>query len=624
MESSPQPQVEEVPLGATPLSGGRWRFLVWALNLEKVDLHATGSAEQVLSLRPQGCGYHGGVFERLKPGQLYYYRLPDGRELPDPASRFQPLGVHGPSALVDVAAFCWTDRQWSGLPLDEYVIYELHVGTYTPEGTFDAVITHLADLRELGVTAIEIMPVAQFPGNRNWGYDGVFPFAVQESYGGPTGLQRLVDAAHSSGLAVVLDVVYNHIGPEGNYLGEYAPYFAGRYRTPWGPALNFDGAHSDEVRRFFIENAVYWLDSFHIDALRLDAIHGIVDTGAVPFLAELGAAVQTLAKRSGRKIYLIAESDLNDARVLRTREHGGYGLDAQWSDDFHHALHVLLTGENTGYYADFDGMGCLATALEQGWCFSGQFSKHRQRRHGNSPRGLSRDRFVACSQNHDQVGNRALGDRLSQIVDLEKLKLAAGAVLLSPFVPLLFMGEEYAETAPFQFFTSHSDPEQIEAVRRGRREEFAAFAWTAEPPDPQSESTFLRSKLNHDLIRREPHRTIRSLHRELLGFRRRHLPLKKLTVKVTAFEPERSLALALGCQGGGRRILVLYNFGDAESTLTVECEPGVWQKAIDSADLRWRGPGSALPHKIESKGDLAARLRATSFAVFVHDATFEE
>jgi maltooligosyltrehalose trehalohydrolase len=622
MESSPQRQVEEVPLGATPLSGGRWRFLVWAPNLEKVDVHATGSAEQVLSLRAQGCGYHGGVFERLEPGQLYYYRLPDGRELPDPASRFQPLGVHGPSALVDVASFRWTDRQWSGLPLDEYVIYELHVGTYTPEGTFDSVIPHLAELRELGVTAIEIMPVAQFPGNRNWGYDGVFPFAVQESYGGPAGLQRLVDAAHSSGLAVVLDVVYNHIGPEGNYLAEYAPYFTGRYRTPWGPALNFDAAHSDEVRRFFVENAVYWLDSFHIDALRLDAIHGIVDTGAVPFLAELVAAVQTLARRSGRKIHLIAESDLNDARVVRTREAGGYGLDAQWSDDFHHALHVLLTGENTGYYADFDGIGCLATALEQGWCFSGQFSKHRQRRHGNSPRGLSRDRFVVCSQNHDQVGNRALGDRLSQIVDLEKLKLAAGAVLLSPFVPLLFMGEEYAETAPFQFFTSHSDPELIEAVRRGRREEFAAFAWITEPPDPQSESTFLRSKLNHDLIRREPHRTIRSLYRELLGFRRRHLPLENLSVSITAFESEGSLALAY--QGGSGRALVLYNFGAAESVLTVECEPGVWQKAIDSADLRWHGLGSDLPYVAESKGNLVIRLKAASFAAFRREETFEE
>jgi maltooligosyltrehalose trehalohydrolase len=308
--------------------------------------------------------------------------------------------------------------------------------------------------------------------------------------------------------------------------------------------------------------------------------------------------------------------------VLRSRAEGGYGMDAQWSDDFHHSLHVLLTGEDAGYYADFDGIGSLATTLEQGWCYAGQFSKHRQRRHGNSPRGLSRDRFVVCSQNHDQVGNRALGDRLSQILDFEKLKLAAAAVLLSPFLPLLFMGEEYGETAPFQYFTSHSDAELIEAVRRGRRKEFAAFQWASQPPEPQVESTFLRSKLHHDLSRQQPHCTMRCFYRELIAFRRNHLPVDKLTVRVFAFERQRSLVLHYRHPGG--RSLILFNFADTESTLTAGCESGVWHKAIDSADGRWRGPGSALPRMIESKGELAARLRAMSFAVFTHDPDFKE
>jgi maltooligosyltrehalose trehalohydrolase len=596
--------------------------LVWAPKLDTLDLHLLAPAEQVIRLNPECCGYHAGVVEGLELGQQYCFCLPDGRELPDPASRFQPRGVHGPSALVDPESFRWTDRNWTGFPLSEYVTYELHVGAYSPEGTFDAILPHLEDLRDLGLTAIEIMPVAQFPGDRNWGYDGVQPFAVQDSYGGPAGLQKLVDAAHGHGLAVVLDVVYNHIGPEGNYLGDYAPYFTDRYKTPWGRALNFDGAHSDEIRRYFIENALYWLDLFHIDGLRLDAIHGIVDTSASPFLAELGAAVEKLSERTGREIHLIAESDLNDARVLHARENGGYALDAQWSDDFHHALHVLLTGERAGYYADFEGIGCLATTLEHGWLYAGQFSKYRQRRHGNSPQGLSRDRFVVCSQNHDQVGNRAMGERLTQLVDLERLKLAAGAVLLSPFVPLLFMGEEYAEVAPFQFFTSHSDVELIEAVRRGRRQDFAAFKWRAEPPDPQAESTFRRSKLNHALRCQEPHRTMRAMYRELLAFRRRHLPVRELAVHVVRLEAEHSLAL-LYAHGTGR-LLIMFNVGDTEQILRVPCRTGVWRKAIDSSESRWRGPGSALPQRLESQGELVAQLQATSFAVFTQGPASEE
>jgi maltooligosyltrehalose trehalohydrolase len=359
------------------------------------------------------------------------------------------------------------------------------VGTFTPEGTFEAIIPHLDELRELGITAVELMPVAQFPGTRNWGYDGVYPFAVQNSYGGPEGLKRLVNACHGRGIAVVLDVVYNHLGPEGNYLWDFGPYFTDRYKTPWGSAINFDGPHSDPVRRLFIENALYWVTEFRMDGLRIDAVHGILDFSAYPFLEELASAVHEKAERLNRRVYVIAESDLNDTRVIRSRELGGYGLDAQWNDDFHHALHTLLTEDQTGYYQDFGRLGDLVKAFREGFVCSGQYSSYRRRRHGNSSRDIPAGCFVVFAQNHDQVGNRMRGERLSQLVCRERMKLAAGVVFLSPFIPLLFMGEEYGETAPFPYFISHSDADLVEAVRRGRREEFAAFGWSQEPPDPQ-------------------------------------------------------------------------------------------------------------------------------------------
>src|SRR4029077_1030537 len=365
--------------------------------------------------------------------------------------------------------------------------YELHTGTFTEEGTFESAISRLESLADLGVTAVELMPVAQFPGTRNWGYDGVFPYAVQNSSGGPRGLQKFVNAAHGIGLSVILDVVYNHLGPEGNFAGEFGPYFTDRYRTPWGRAVNFDGHGSDPVRAFFIQNAIYWLKEFHIDALRLDAVHGIFDFSAHHFLAELKESVEALAQRSRRKLFVIAESDLNDARLLHALDRGGYGLDVQWSDDFHHALHTLLTHEFTGYYSDFGSIDDLCEVLRDGWLYSGQYSRFRRRRHGNSAAGIQQSRFVVFSQNHDQVGNRAQGERLIQLVDFESIKLAAGVTLLSPFVPLLFMGEEYGETHPFLYSTSHFSPELNEAVRKGRREEFAAFGWGDDLPDPDDE-----------------------------------------------------------------------------------------------------------------------------------------
>ncbi|MBC7104493.1 MAG: malto-oligosyltrehalose trehalohydrolase, partial [Firmicutes bacterium] len=351
-------------------------------------------------------------------------RLDGARELPDPASRYQPLGVHGPSQVVDTRGWGRGTGGWRCPMPDEMVVYEVHVGTFTPEGTLDAVVPRLPELADLGVTAVELMPVAQFPGRRNWGYDGVYPFAVQASYGGPEALRRLVDACHARGLAVILDVVYNHLGPEGNYLAEFGPYFTDDYRTPWGRALNFDGPHSDEVRRFFIENALYWVTTFRVDGLRLDAVHAIVDRSARPFLRELVETVRREAARAGRRVYLVAESDLNDPRVIRPPELEGLGFDAQWNDDFHHALHALLTGERTGYYRDYGGLEHLARAWRGGYAYTGQYSRYRRRRHGNTPRGCPAHGFVVFSQNHDQVGNRALGERLSVLVSLEELKVA--------------------------------------------------------------------------------------------------------------------------------------------------------------------------------------------------------
>jgi maltooligosyltrehalose trehalohydrolase len=371
-------------------------------------------------------GYHAAILDDVEPGSFYLYRLDGEKERPDPASRFQPGGVHAPSQVVD-PEFAWEDSCWHGVPLKDYIIYEIHIGTFSAEGTFEAVIPRLDELKNLGLTALELMPVNQFPGDRNWGYDGVHPFAVQNSYGGPDGLKTLVNACHARGLAVVLDVVYNHLGPEGNCFHDFGPYFTRRYRTPWGDAINFDGPNSDEVCRFFIENALYWVSEFHFDALRIDPVHAILDFSAYPFLQELGRAVHEAAEQLDRKIYLIAESDLNDPRLVSHPEAGGYGLDAQWNDDFHHTLHTLLTGERTGYYQDFGQIRHLVKAFRDGFVNSGGYSSYRKRRHGNSSKHIPAHRFVVFSQNHDQVGNRMHGERLSRLVSFEALKLAAGA-----------------------------------------------------------------------------------------------------------------------------------------------------------------------------------------------------
>ncbi len=613
---------EKVSLGAVYPVEGRCRFRIWAPLSQKVEVRTVSQRERVIPLETEGNGYYSATTDTAEPGDRYFYRLNGERERPDPASRFQPEGVHGPSQIVD-SRFSWEDVTWSGTPLRDYVIYEVHVGTFTPEGTFESIIPHLEELKNLGITAIELMPVAQFPGRRNWGYDGVYPFAVQNSYGGPEGLKCLVNACHGKGLAVVLDVVYNHLGPEGNYLWDFGPYFTDRYKTLWGSSINFDGPHSDEVRHFFIENALYWVTEFHVDALRIDAVHAILDFSAQPFLLELASAVHVRSEEMNRRIYLIAESALNDTRVIRSPELGGYGLDAQWNDDFHHALHTLLTGERTGYYQDFGQLRNFAKAFREGFVYSGEYSSYRRRRHGNPSRDIPAHRFVVFAQNHDQVGNRMRGERLSELVCFEKMKLAAGLVLLSPFIPLLFMGEEYGETAPFPYFVSHSDPALIEAVRRGRRDEFAAFGWADEPPDPQDERTFLQAKLKHSLRRKGRHKVLLEFNRELLRLRKNIPTLANLSKDdMEVSDCEEKKVLVVKRWSSSDEAVIVFHFGESPITITIPFLEGRWRKPMDSAEERWRGPGSHIPHELGSQGETIISVQPHALVLFVREREF--
>jgi maltooligosyltrehalose trehalohydrolase len=606
-------------LGATYLEDNRCHFQVWAPFARKVEVHILAPQEKFLPLEKDTQGYHVAVVEGVEPGSLYVYRLDGEKERPDPASHFQPQGVHGPSQVVNFR-FPWEDKNWTGIPLQDYIIYELHMGTFTPEGTFDAVIPCLDKLKELGITAVEIMPVAQFPGSRNWGYDGVYPFAVQDSYGDSDGLKRLVNACHRKGLAIILDVVYNHLGPEGNHIGDFGPYFTDRYQTLWGQALNFDGPDSDEVRRFFIENALYWITEFHIDALRLDALHAILDISAYPFIEELSVTFHQQVKKLRRKAYLIGESAANDVRLIRSRQQGGFGLDAQWNDDFHHSLHALLTGEQTGYYQDFGQLQHLVKAFQEGFVYSGEYSSYRQRRHGTSSKDIPAHRFVVFAQNHDQVGNRAQSERLSQLVSFDALKLTAGVVLLSPFIPLLFMGEEYAETTPFPYFINHSDPTLVEAVRKGRQQEFATFHWQGKPPDPQDGKTFLRAKINHHQRDEGQHHVLFEFYKELIRLRKETPALAYLNkdaLEVLGYEKDKLLFLRRW--RGDSEVTAVFNFSDAQVSVALPIPAGHWRKQLDSADEQWQGEGSAVPEQLSSEGEVTLTLTPKAFILLIKE-----
>ena len=513
-------------LGATPVEGGT-RFEVWAPDATSVDVVAESSAAVFGLTSTDDPDVDGrttwvGVIDGIGAGDRYRIRLDAGDPLPDPASRWQPDGVHGASAVVDPGRFVWHDHGWTGVPLRDAVLYELHVGTFTPVGTFDAAIAQLERLADLGVTLIEVMPVNAFPGSRNWGYDGVFVSAVQQSYGGPDGFARFVDAAHAHGLGVVLDVVYNHVGPEGNVLSAFGPYFTDAHDTPWGPALNVAGPGSDDVRRFFIESAVGWIDDFHVDGLRLDAVHAIVDPSARPMVEELVESVHQAGERVGRTVLVTLESAANDPRMVRAVAAHGWGADAVWNDDVHHALRVALTGEHHEYYAAYDGVGDLAAALEHRWVYRGQYSPTLRRRHGAPANDIDPGRFVVFATNHDHIGNTPRGERMlhDAAPTDPRRRLAAAFVLLSPFTPLLFMGEEYGEPAPFPYFVDHGDPALVEAVRRGRQAEFAGVDWGGGVADPADPATFAAAVLDPSLGDSGTHASLLAMYTELLRIRR--------------------------------------------------------------------------------------------------------
>lgn len=611
--------MKSMQLGATWLGDGHCSFSVWAPKARDVAVHILSATERTVWLEESMNGYFVGTVGDVARDSRYFYQLDGDKRRPDPASRYQPEGIYGPSQIVDTA-YAWTDQHWFGIPLRDYLFYELHVGTFTPEGTFAAIIPLLPALKDLGVTALELMPIAQFPGSRNWGYDGAYPFAVQNSYGGPEGLRGLVDACHQQGMAVVLDVVYNHFGPEGNYLLDYGNYFTDQYHTPWGAAVNFDGPHSGEVRRYFVENALYWMIENHIDALRLDAVHAILDFSARPFLQQLAETVHDYAETINRRLYLIPESSLNDTRLIRSRELGGFGLDAQWNDDFHHAVHSLLTSERSGYYQDYGHLSQLEKAYREGFVYSGQYSSYRKRRFGNSSEHIPAQHIVVFAQNHDQVGNRMLGERLSQLVSLEGQKLAAGLVVLSPYLPLLFMGEEYGETAPFQYFISHTDADLVEAVRKGRKEEFSAFLRQEEPPDPQEEGTFLRCKLNHQRKHEGQHKALYELYRSLIALRKQIPALRALckeTMEVGRLEREHALLVRRWTEAD-EAFIIFYCSGTA-GTFPFDFPNGRWQKRIDSADERWWGPGTNIPEMVAGGNSVVLSCTPWSFVLFTRN-----
>lgn len=558
---------------------------VWAPKAQTLQL-CCGGQELAMQQQDSESGWWHLATDLLQHGSDYKLRVNGEGPFPDPRSPWQPEGIHGPSRWLDHHSYPWQHPNWQAPPLASGVIYELHIGTFSADGTFDSAIERLDHLVDLGITHVELMPVAEFSGSYGWGYDTVDLFAPHHAYGGPEGLKRLVDACHERGLAVILDVIYNHLGPVGNYLSQFGPYFTDHYTTPWGEAVNFDGKQSGGVRRFFIDNALMWLRDYRIDGLRLDAVHAMLDSSAVHFLEQLASEVKQLQSTLGRHLVLIAESDLNDSRVIRSQEAGGYGIDAQWNEDFHHALQSALTGESKGYYQDFTQLKDLTKCLTRGFALDGEYSHYRQRVHGRSAADLPGGRFIGCLQNHDQVGNRAIGDRTGALLTTGQLKIGAAIVLCSPFVPMLFQGEEWAASTPFLYFTDHQEPELADAVRNGRKSEFAAFGWDPDAiPDPQEKSTFNNSKLNWEEREQDQHKELLNWHRELIQLRRQLPELRDgQMAKLTAAcdEQERWLYFIRG------DLAVVCNLAETAQNVPL---PDAANKSILLASAEGVGPG---------------------------------
>ncbi len=568
-------------------------FRVWAPRVSEMHLVIDDAR---YAMNAAGVGWFACDVETAAAGTDYAFSLDGGAVVPDPRSRSQPTGVHGPSRIVEDGPPL-EPQTWRGFPLHEAIIYELHVGTFTPEGTFDGCITRLDHLQALGINVIELMPLAEYPGKRGWGYDGVDLFAPHHAYGGPDGLRRLVDACHERGIAVIVDVVYNHLGPEGDYLPDFAPYFTDRYATPWGTAFNYDGADSDDVRRFVVENAEMWLVGYGCDGLRLDAVHAIIDMSPTHILETISSRVAELAIETGRYLWVIAESDSNNPQLVREREAGGYGLDAQWNDDFHHALHTLLTGEGFGYYEDFVGPTDLCTALQQAFVYAGRYSIHRRHTVGRAIGELPLNRFVVYSQNHDQVGNRAAGERLCHLVSDGRARMAAALTLLSPMIPLLFQGEEWAASTPFQYFTDLGDEGLGKAVTNGRRQEFRSFGWPPElVPDPQDPATFERSRLDWDERGDGDHAGMLDWYRALIAIRRATPELiEGDAVEATAtYDASRNLllyshaGLLLACNLGDYEVTVPEASGAVLILAAAESAPGRTETLAPDSVSIWR------------------------------------
>ena len=618
--SAPIPQAPAIQhIGALVTGPSQVTFRAWAPWVKTLAVEILDNHSEIIPMQPQPFGYWETTVSNIGVGTRYHYVLHEKLTRPDPASRFQPEGVHGPSEIIDPSSFVWTDQQWKGLPLQDYIIYELHPGTFTNEGTFDSIIPSLPYLRDdIGITAVELMPIAQFPGARNWGYDGTYLFAPQNTYGGPQALHRLIDACHGAGFAVVLDVVYNHLGPEGNYWGDFGPLFTDHYRTPWGSAMNYDGPHSDAVRDLIISNAVYWTRDFHIDALRLDAVHGIFDSSVTHILKDIRDAVHGAANQEGRLVSVIAESDLNDRKLLAPPSKGGYGLDAQWNDDFHHSLHALVTGERQGYYSDFGTLDHVGTAFRKHFVLSGQYSHHRHRRHGNSAAQLLPSQFVVFSQNHDQIGNRAQGDRLSTLIPFAAQQVVAAAVLLSPFIPLLFMGEEYGECSPFQYFIDHGDERLIEAVRKGRLAEFKPFGWK-NIADPYAVETFENSRLTAPNLRNVTQRQMAAWTKQLIALRKQYGSLgtgvKGHQLRLW-LNPTKTILTIYRKNPNADAMLLIFGFNEKPTSLTLRQPEGQWTLLLDNGQSNYANSNSASSSAAPIGLDLTSTQKTLSLPAF--------
>lgn len=590
-------------------------FRVWVPGAERVDLILLYPYREE-SMIQTAFGYWEKTIEGIQSGARYFYRIDSRETFPDPASLSQPDGVHGPSEVIRLENFNWPEDPWEPPPLSSLIMYELHTGTFSEEGDFGGIIKKLEYLAELGINAIEIMPVAQFSGVRNWGYDGVYPFAVQNSYGGAEALMKLVSACHQKGIAVILDVVYNHLGPEGNYLSKYGPYFSENYSTPWGKPLNFDGPHSDAVRNYFIQNAMMWCRDFHIDGLRLDAVHAIYDLSAKHLLRELKENLDALGQDTGRSYYLIAESNLNDVRLIEPFNKGGYGLDAQWSDDFHHALHVISTGESFGYYLDYSAPSSLSKALRSAFVYDGIYSSFRKKSYGSSTDSCPGEQFVVFSQNHDQVGNRKRGERLISLSGFEMAKLIAGTMFLAPNIPMLFMGEEYGESNPFLYFVSHEDEKLNRMVREGRKNEFRAFNTDHAPvPDPASKETFEKSLLSWAYLEGKGAAML-AYYKRWIQLRKTH-PVLSVPNKEQLEVHEEDRLFFLERWNGEYRIIAFLNFHQDPREGNIPTGiAGEAVRLIDSSSEEWMGPGEYIPETVAANDKL--EVPGNSLVVYAH------